>query len=194
MTRGFGRFLRQNTIALLALFLALGGTSFAAATLINGKLIKPHTIARNRLTNTAIKQLKGNRGAPGAQGAQGPTGAQGTQGIQGVQGPAGPVRLRYLISAAIPNPATSQSFGSISCPAGEYVTGGGAFGSSGGTVQAVNSSYPFKSVTTLLAPDSWGVYMNNTNSTASTFFVYAICATPSSVISFGPTHEAHTTK
>jgi hypothetical protein len=87
MTRGFGRFLRHNTIALLALFIALGGTSFAAATLLNGSQIKPHTIARNRLTNKAIKQLKGNRGARGAPGAQG---APGTLGPQGVQGPAGP--------------------------------------------------------------------------------------------------------
>jgi hypothetical protein len=76
-------FLRQNTIALLALFLALGGTSFAAASLINGSQIKPHTIAKNRLTNKAIKQLKGNRGLPGLQGtagARGPTGAQGVAG------------------------------------------------------------------------------------------------------------------
>jgi len=87
MTRGFGRFVRQNTIALLALFLALGGTSFAAAALINGSQIKPHTIAKNRLTNKAIKQLKGNRGPRGAQGA---AGAAGAQGIQGIQGPAGP--------------------------------------------------------------------------------------------------------
>jgi hypothetical protein len=80
MTRGLGRFLRHNAIALLALFLALGGTSFAAATLINGKLIKPHTIAKNRLTNKAIAQLRGNRGPQGpagAAGARGPTGAQG---------------------------------------------------------------------------------------------------------------------
>lgn len=83
MTRGLGRFLRQNVIALLALFLALGGTSFAAATLINGKSIKPHTIAKNKLTNTAIKQLKGNRGPAGAAGARGATGAQGVQGVQG---------------------------------------------------------------------------------------------------------------
>jgi hypothetical protein len=87
MTRGFGRFLRHNTIALLALFVALGGTSFAAATLLNGSQIKPHTIAKNRLTNKAIKQLKGNRGPQGPPGAQG---AQGAQGIQGIQGPAGP--------------------------------------------------------------------------------------------------------
>ena len=90
MTRGFGRFMRHNTIALLALFVALGGTSFAAATLLNGSQIKPHTIAKNRLTNKAIKQLKGNRGPRGLQGAAGAQGAQGIQGIQGVQGPAGP--------------------------------------------------------------------------------------------------------
>jgi hypothetical protein len=93
MTRGFGRFLRRNTIALLALFLALGGTSVAAATLINGSQIKPHTIAKNRLTNQAVKQLKGNRGLRGLRGltgAKGSTGAQGIQGIQGVQGPEGP--------------------------------------------------------------------------------------------------------
>jgi len=91
MTRGFGRFVRRNTIALLALFLALGGTSYAAATLISGSQIKPHTIAKNRLTNKAIKQLKGNRGARGAQGLRGPTGAQGVQGVKGDQGPAGPI-------------------------------------------------------------------------------------------------------
>ncbi len=84
MTRGFGRLLRRNTLALLALFVALGGTSYAAATLINGSQIKPHTIAKNRLTNKAIKQLKGNRGP------QGPQGAPGSQGARGATGPAGP--------------------------------------------------------------------------------------------------------
>jgi hypothetical protein len=88
MLKGLGRLARQNTVALLALFLALGGTSaFAAATLINGSQIKPHTIAKNRLTNKAIKQLKGNRGPQGLQGPKGTTGAQGVQGIQGPPGP-----------------------------------------------------------------------------------------------------------
>jgi hypothetical protein len=90
MTRGLGRFLRRNTIALLAVFLALGGTSYAAATLISGSQIKPHTIAKNRLTNKAIKQLRGNRGPRGLQGAQGARGPTGAQGVQGIQGPPGP--------------------------------------------------------------------------------------------------------
>jgi hypothetical protein len=41
-------------VALVALFFALGGTSYAAATYINGSQIKPHSIAKNRLTNSAI--------------------------------------------------------------------------------------------------------------------------------------------
>ena len=104
MSSTFGRFLRRNTIALLALFLALGGTSFAAATLINGSQIKPHTIAKNRLTNKAIKQLRGNRGPrglQGVQGARGPTGAQGIQGIQGIQGPPGPFPATLPAGATI---------------------------------------------------------------------------------------------
>jgi hypothetical protein len=40
---------RRNAIALLALFVALGGTTYAAATSINGKLIKNGTITGKKL-------------------------------------------------------------------------------------------------------------------------------------------------
>jgi hypothetical protein len=95
MTRGFGRFLRQNTIALLALFLALGGTTYAASTALIGKnsVASPQVVngslQTKDLSKKARKALKGNRGPrglTGAQGAKGPTGAQGVQGIQGIQG------------------------------------------------------------------------------------------------------------
>lgn len=122
MSRGFARFLRQNAIALLALFLALGGTSFAAATLISGSQIKPHTIAKNRLTNKAIKQLKGNRGPRGLQGARGPTGAQGTQGARGptgAQGVAGTPAAKYFahISYSGTTPSVAYGTGGISVSA-----------------------------------------------------------------------------
>jgi hypothetical protein len=90
MLRGIIKYLQRHHIALLALFLALGGTSFAAASFINGKQIKPHSLPKNRLTNSAIRSLKGDKGAQGPPGQRGPTGAQGIQGIQGVQGPPGP--------------------------------------------------------------------------------------------------------
>ena len=100
MTTGFLRFLRRNTIALLALFLALGGTTYAASTALIGK----NTVASPQVVNGSLKTkdlsaaarraLKGNRGLPGlrgltgAQGAKGATGAQGIQGIQGIAGTA----------------------------------------------------------------------------------------------------------
>jgi hypothetical protein len=83
------RYIRSHHIALLALFLALGGTSLAAASFINGKQIKPNSIPKNRLTHSAIASLKGARGARGGQGATGPRGATGVQGVKGDTGAAG---------------------------------------------------------------------------------------------------------
>jgi hypothetical protein len=54
-------YIGRHHVALLALFLALDGTSFAAASYVSGSQIKPHSIPKNRLTNKAIKSLKGNR-------------------------------------------------------------------------------------------------------------------------------------
>ena len=71
-------------ISVLALFVALGGTSLAAAGFINGKHIKPHSIPTDRLTNGAIKALRG------AQGLRGPQGTQGLQGLKGATGDIGP--------------------------------------------------------------------------------------------------------
>jgi hypothetical protein len=61
-------------ISVLALFIALGGTSLAAASYIDGRHIKPHSIPGDRLTKGAIKALHGAQGAPGARGPKGDTG------------------------------------------------------------------------------------------------------------------------
>jgi hypothetical protein len=113
MTKRLGRFARQNTIALLALFIALGGTSYAAATLINGSQIKKHTIAKNRLTNKAIKQLKGNHGPRGLQGARGPTGAAGAAGARGATGPQGPGGGILTYDAAASASTTPKVLGTV---------------------------------------------------------------------------------
>jgi hypothetical protein len=74
-------------IALLALFIGLGGGAALASGLISGKNIKNHTIAKKKLTRKAIKALRGQRGPTGAIG---PTGATGPTGLTGPQGPIGP--------------------------------------------------------------------------------------------------------
>ena len=120
----------------------------------------------------------GPRGATGATGARGAAGATGAAGAAGAAGPAGPVKLDTLTSAAIANPAMTQTGGNISCPAGEFATGGGISGST--TTQSANASYPLLDPATGHA-DGWVAFMNNTGATAGTFHVYVICTTATSV-------------
>lgn len=79
------RFAHANAVALLALFVALGGTSYAATQL-----------PRNSVTTTQVKNgsLVSKDFRPGqlptvATGPAGPAGAAGAPGAQGVAGPAG---------------------------------------------------------------------------------------------------------
>jgi len=58
MTRRFGRFLRRNTIALLALFVALSGTAFAASTLaknsVGTKQLKNNAVISSKIKNNQV--------------------------------------------------------------------------------------------------------------------------------------------
>jgi len=94
MGRGLGRFLRQNTIGLLALFIALGGTTYAATALPKNSVgtaqLRNGAVVKAKIAKKTLAQLKGNRGPQGARGPAGPQGSQGAQGIQGIQGPEGP--------------------------------------------------------------------------------------------------------
>ncbi len=96
MTRGILRFLRGNTVGLLALFVALGGTTYAASSAllpnnsVGSKQVINGALQTKDLSKKARKALKGNRGLRGLTGAQGAKGATGAQGAQGLQGPTGP--------------------------------------------------------------------------------------------------------
>jgi hypothetical protein len=78
-----------TVIALLALFVALGGSALAASALIDGHSIKNRSIPAKKLTRSAVVTLHGLRGPRGFTGPQGFQGAQGIQGAQGLQGPPG---------------------------------------------------------------------------------------------------------
>jgi hypothetical protein len=125
-------FVRRNTIALLALFIALSGTTYAASTALIGK----NTVASPQVVNGSLqtkdlskkarRALKGNRGPrglrglTGAQGNRGPTGAQGVQGIQGIQGiqgaPGTAKAYAYVSGGASPtlDTARSKNFSAVS--------------------------------------------------------------------------------
>jgi hypothetical protein len=83
--------LRQpaTLIAMLALFVALGGTAAVAGGLISGSQIKNHSIPANKLTSSAITSLHGQQGQKGDTGATGSPGPKGDTGAKGDPGPKG---------------------------------------------------------------------------------------------------------
>lgn len=90
-----------NVMATLALFLALGGTSYAVTALPKNS-VGTAQLKKNAVTGAKVKDgsltsgdfaagtlLKGDTGATGATGATGPAGPQGETGAAGAAGPAG---------------------------------------------------------------------------------------------------------
>ncbi|HEY4097628.1 MAG TPA: hypothetical protein VGM33_19040 [Baekduia sp.] len=103
------RHLRRNAVAYLALFVALGGTSYAATALprnsvgasqlkagaVTSAKVKNHSLVVADLSVGTVAALRGSAGAAGvagvagAPGAAGATGARGAAGPQGATGPTG---------------------------------------------------------------------------------------------------------
>jgi len=196
----FTNYVRRHHIGLLALFLALGGTSLAAASFVNGHQITPHSIPKNRLTLGALASLKGQRGPQGLrglQGLQGGTGSQGSQGPQGPQGPKGPTGLtgstgpegqqgpqglpgpkgvsgwRYVVTAK--TIASNNNSGTVEadCPFGDRAFGGGVTG--------VHDTYLTLTEDGPAGADTgWQAWAYNASPSYSlTIYVWAICASDS---------------
>jgi hypothetical protein len=131
-----------TVLSLIALFVALGGVSYAAVT-INGQNIqnnsipgnklrngavtnakvKANSLAANRLTAAARANLQGAQGPPGPPGPRGERGERGEQGLQGPQGPAGTALAYAEVNAlALTNPSLvaprTSGFSAVTRPAG----------------------------------------------------------------------------
>ena len=163
-----------TVIAALALFVALGGSSLAAASFISGRHIKPHSIPRDRLTKSAIKALRGAMGPRGAQGQQGAQGVQGTQGIQGLQGTPG---LSGYTVVTNTNSASANELGAtVGCPSGTHALGGG-----GDVLSGTSDVGPFLNTS---RPANGGWLVSYSMAAAGNFplsvEVFAICATVAS--------------
>jgi len=103
-----------HVIALIALFISLGGSSFAATKLITGANIKDGSISQKDLDKALVAKLalagkpgpqgvQGIQGATGSAGAGGAVGATGGQGLQGLAGdPAYVQRTAYQLSGTNP--------------------------------------------------------------------------------------------
>jgi hypothetical protein len=93
------RYLQRHHIALLALFIALGGTSYAVSSLPRGSVgsaqLTRGAVTGSKLARGAVTDSKVKAGSLTARVfktgtlRQGPAGPQGPQGLQGPQGPQG---------------------------------------------------------------------------------------------------------
>ena len=96
MLHKFGAYLWRNHLAVLALFFALCGTSYAAGNAllprnsVGSKQVVNGSLGTVDLSKKARRALRGKAGPRGAQGLQGLQGLQGTPGAKGDAGPIGP--------------------------------------------------------------------------------------------------------
>ena len=128
--------LRSNIVAYVALFVALGGSSYAAVRLSPNSVTTraiakgavTHTkLAKNAVTTASVRNgtlmstdfargqvLKGLRGDAGSAGSQGNMGLAGIPGLRGDAGPQGPAGQNGSASIAL----KSRSSDSVSAPNG----------------------------------------------------------------------------
>jgi hypothetical protein len=116
-----------HVLALLALFVALGGGAYAAMKLpknsVGTRQLKRGAVTPPKLSPAAVKALKGDRGPAGAKGAKGATGPKGAKGDAGPVGPAGPSDVYAAGASSGPIGGSFGQVASVSVPAGEYLLG-----------------------------------------------------------------------
>jgi hypothetical protein len=187
-------------ISCVALVIAMGGTSYAAFSLPKGsvgtKQLKNGSVTNGKIKDGAVSSSKidttgltvpnalhanaadsatSATSATNATNATKATTATNATNAINATTAAALGGVNYVQSASVTNGPMGQNTGSVQCPSGTFVTGGGAFGAAGGTVQAINSSLPIIAGGSTV-PNAWRVDMNNSDTSAHSFTVYAICA------------------
>jgi hypothetical protein len=163
---------RQNLVAYLALFVALGGTSYAASS----KLLPKNSVGTQQVVDHSLRKTdfksgqlpRGPQGLPGAAGAPGPTGPQGSAGPAGPAGKDGsPATYHYRLDQVDSGVARAL------CAPGEKVTGGGGVSISGGTL---TQNYPISDTTGTIAFGTTAIGWQVANDGFGTVQAWVVCA------------------
>jgi hypothetical protein len=116
--------LRRNAVAYLALFVALGGTSYAAITLpansVGARQIKRNAVSSPKVKDKSLK-LRDFAAATRAA-LTGPAGPTGADGPTGPTGPAGPSEATSVFNGADQPIAASNTaiLATLTLPSGDY--------------------------------------------------------------------------
>jgi hypothetical protein len=187
-------------VALLALFVALGGSSYAALSLPKGS-VGATQLKKNSVTSPKVKagslllsdfrasertKLRGPQGIRGLQGVQGAPGIQGTPGVQGapgLKGEPGATTVVVRVGAPVNIPAAGQQSVTVSCQPGERAVGGGVgppLGTSSDLARIIYS-IPLNGGSNAGdgdVPDGWNGRVFNGHVDTRTFVARVVCASP----------------
>ena len=194
-------------VAMTALFVALGGTGYAATQLPGGpsdvhaakkKKKKPACLASvtplcsslkasvdQEIVTFAAAHQNQLRGPQGPAGPAGPAGTNGTNGTNGANGTNGTNGATNVVVRTISGPVSGGGGGGgvvVPCNAGERAVGGGvANPSSITTTNVVNQSGPTTNGAFSVngeTPTGWSTSIENMSPSTETITFYAICASP----------------
>lgn len=111
------KFRPATVVAILALFVAIGGSATAASGLINGKQIKNNSVTGKKLKNKTITKKKlAPATIKSLKGQKGPKGAPGEPGEDGIVSPTSDTFGNLNIPAD-----AEMALGAINVPAGKYM-------------------------------------------------------------------------
>jgi hypothetical protein len=125
-----------NVMSIIAVFIALGGTSYAAIKIpknsVSSSQIKTGAVASSDVKDGALKKVDFKAsdlpiGPTGPQGLQGAKGDKGTDGTNGAPGTIGAVTVQTTVAATDLTAGNKASF-TASCPAGQQAIAGGGRG------------------------------------------------------------------
>jgi hypothetical protein len=180
MRRLAGRLSYANVIATLALFVALGGSAYAATQLkknsVGTKQLKNGAVTSKKISAATRNELRGGagpRGEAGPKGDAGPRGVEGPPGREGPPGLAGAVeKERFLGGQSVAGEGNGSV--AVDCPSGDRAVGGG--GEVNGQI-LLYLSKPIPSGEGTVAR-GWEIGIRNpsASSTAWSGTVWAICA------------------
>jgi hypothetical protein len=178
-----GAYLRQHHLGLLALFIALSGTAYAATLprdSVGTRQVKDRSLLGIDFKKGELpKGAKGDRGPAGKRGPKGDAGPRGKRGAKGARGPRGkrgsrgPAGATNLVERTAPlsvgvGPAAGVT---VPCDDNEHATGGGYRVDSGSVTVVEN-----RPDSATRAAAGWHVTASATAPAEVT--VYAVCASP----------------
>jgi hypothetical protein len=173
MAAGLVAYLRRHHIGLLALFIALSGTAYAATlprNSVGGPQLKDNAVTSPKVKNRSLlaKDFKSGQLPAGPRGAQGQRGPQGERGLQGLTGAAGATNVTVRVGPDVLGLSTA------SCVGTERAVGGGGVATGPNGVLWDSSPSPAAGT-----PTSWDAQaLDSSNGADDTVQAYVVCASP----------------